>query len=69
MSDKGKSFSIIRLNPEETGWGVVDDATGALVHLDGMALRLTKQRAKDVATQLNDEARESGSAADGDRPS
>lgn len=64
VTEKGKSFSIIRLNPHETGYGVVDDASGALVHIDGLALRLTKERAREVAATLNAEARETGSAGD-----
>lgn len=63
MSEKGKSFSIIRLNSDPTGWGVVDDASGALVHIDGLALRLTKERAKEISGRLNDEAKERGTAA------
>ena len=58
MATQGKSFSIVRLNQRETGYGVVDDASGALVHIDGLALRLTKERADAVAAQLNAEAKE-----------
>lgn len=60
MKQKGTSFSIIRLNNEETGWGVVDDATGALVHIDGLALKLTKERARQIAAEMNEEARAQG---------
>ncbi len=62
MVRKGTSFSIVRLNSYETGWGVVDDASGALVHIDGVALRLTKERAVEVAGKLNEEAQENGDA-------
>lgn len=59
---EGKSFSIIRLNADDTGWGVVDDASGALIHIDGLAMRLTRDRAKEVAATLNAEAKERGTA-------
>lgn len=62
MHDKIKSFSIIRLNSTPEGWGVVDDASGALVHLDGLAIRLSKQRAVEIAGNLNAEAKERASA-------
>lgn len=62
MAEKGRSFSIIRLNADETGYGVVDDASGALVHIDGLALKLTRERAKEVAAQMNAEAEDNGSA-------
>lgn len=62
MGSKGKSFSIVRLNNDPTGWGVVDDGSGALVHVDGLALRLTKERAKEISAKLNDEVKERGSA-------
>ncbi|WP_020179553.1 hypothetical protein [Methylopila sp. M107] len=64
MVEKGVSFSAIKLNTSETGWGVIDDASGALVHFDGLALRLTKERAREIADQLNAEARERGTAGD-----
>lgn len=60
MREKGASFSIIRLNVEETGWGVVDDGTGALVHIDGLALKLTKERAKQIAAEMNAEVQAHG---------
>lgn len=63
MAGKGESFSIVRLNNEETGWGVVDDATGALIHIDGLALRLTKEKAQAIARELNDAARGAGNVA------
>ena len=64
MAEKGKSFSIIRLNGDETGYGVVDDGSGALVHIDGLALKLTKERAREVAATMNAEANERGSAGE-----
>lgn len=60
MSAKGKSFSVVRLNDwSENGWGVVDDASGALAHIDGLALKLTEARARTVAAELNAGAEES----------
>ena len=64
MREKGRSFSIVRLNSDDTGYGVVVDATGALVRMDGLALRLTKARANEIATLMNAEAKERGSAGE-----
>lgn len=63
MAKKGESFSIIRLNATETGWGVVDDASGALAHIDSLAMRFTKERAQLIAAEMNAEAKERGTAA------
>lgn len=65
MSGKGTSFSIIRLNGSPEGWGVVN-ASGALVHINGMAIRLTRERAVEIAAHLNAEADERGAAGSDD---
>lgn len=70
MGEKGKSFSVVRLNDwSNTGWGVVDDASGALVHIDGLALKLTKERASAVADELNAGAREAPDSTVAAKPS
>lgn len=63
MLRKGEPFSVIRLNTTELGYGVIDDATGALTHIDGLAMRLNKERVKDVTALSNAEAKESDTAA------
>lgn len=56
MSDGRKRYSIIQLNDwSDRGWGVIDE-TGALIEHDGLALRLTKDEAKAIAAEKNDEA-------------
>lgn len=53
-----KTYSIIRLNQwSDASWGVVEDQSGALVHIDGLAIRLTQDQAQSLADDLNSGAR------------
>ena len=57
-----KTYSIIRLNQwTDAGWGVVEDQSGSLVHIDGLALKLTQERAQALADDLNAAPPQTGS--------
>jgi hypothetical protein len=62
------TYKATRLNWSETGWGVVNDRTGALARLDGgLALRLTEEEAHALAAKRSEiAARRKGRAANDD---